>query len=137
MNSNRPFEVLIAGGGVAALEGALALRELAHESVTVTLLAPTDTFVYRPARVNEPFGYPAARTYALDELAREIGAELISDGLKSVDHGQSIVHTEHGASLSYDALLLATGARLQPAFSHGLSIDDSRLDEQLHGLIQD
>ena len=29
------------------------------------------------------------------------------------------------------------GARLHPAFAHGLTIDDRVLDEQLHGLIQD
>jgi NADPH-dependent 2,4-dienoyl-CoA reductase/sulfur reductase-like enzyme len=44
-------EVVIAGGGVAALEAALALRELAGDRVTTTLLAPGTTFVYRPARV--------------------------------------------------------------------------------------
>jgi len=33
--------------------------------------------------------------------------------------------------------LLAMGARLSPAFSHGLTVDDRILDEQLHGLVQD
>lgn len=131
------FDVLIAGGGVAALEGALALRELAGDRVRVALLAPDATFVYRPARVKEPFGYTAARTYPLDELASEIGFELVQDRFKSLDAAGSIVHTEQGKELAFDALLLATGARLRPAFSHGLTIDDSQLDEQLHGLIQD
>lgn len=132
-----PFEVLIAGGGVAALEAALALQDLVPESVSVTLVAPEDTFIYRPERVGEPFGYPAARAYPLDELARDIGAELILDRLSSVDPARSIIRTEDGRRLRYDALLLATGARLRAAFRHGLSIDDDRLDEQLHGLIQD
>jgi sulfide:quinone oxidoreductase len=48
-----------------------------------------------------------------------------------------MVHTEDGAELPYDALLLAMGARLHPAFTHGLTIDDRILDDQLHGLIQD
>ena len=134
---NQPFDVLIAGGGVAALEGALALRDLAPERVRTTLLAPDSTFVYRPARVKEPFGFAAAQTYPLGELAQDIGARLVSGRLGSVDAGRSIVHTEQGDELSYDALLLATGAQLRPAFSHGVSIDDSRIDEQLHGLIQD
>ncbi|HEY6398693.1 MAG TPA: FAD-dependent oxidoreductase, partial [Solirubrobacteraceae bacterium] len=49
----------------------------------------------------------------------------------------AVVHTEKGAKLAYDALLLAIGARLHPAFTHGLTIDDRILDEQLHGVIQD
>ena len=35
-----PFRVLIAGGGVAALEAALALRELAGERISTTMLCP-------------------------------------------------------------------------------------------------
>lgn len=132
-----PFRALIAGGGVAALEAALALRDLAGERVTTTLLAPEPEFVYRPMRVREPFAYSAARRYPLEEIARDIGVELVRDAFKWLDAPASIVHTESGEQLGYDALLLAMGARLGPAFSHGVTIDDRRLDEQLHGLIQD
>jgi sulfide:quinone oxidoreductase len=122
---------------VAALEAALALLELAGERVLITLLAPDREFVYRPLRVKEPFGYEAARRYPLNDVARDIGADLVQDRFKWLDPHSSVVHTEGGESLEYDALLLAMGARLRPAFSHGLTIDDRRLDEQLHGLIQD
>lgn len=40
-----PPHVLIAGGGVAALEALIALRELAVERPRVTLLAPEPHFV--------------------------------------------------------------------------------------------
>lgn len=133
----QPFDVLIAGGGVAALEGALALRDQAGDRVQITLLAPDSRFVYRPARVKEPFGFAEAKTYPLGELAQDIGVELVADRFASLDAARSAVHTEQGKELTYDALLLATGAQLRPAFSHGVSIDDSRIDEQLHGLIQD
>jgi sulfide:quinone oxidoreductase len=68
-----PFGVLIAGGGVAALEATLALRELAGERISTTLLAPEPEFVYRSMRVREPFAYSAARHYSLDEIARDVG----------------------------------------------------------------
>src|SRR5437764_2248833 len=136
-SSTQPKEVLIAGGGVAALEGALALRDLAGERVKITLLAPDPRFVYRPARVKEPFGYAAAHTYSVADIALDIGVELVQDGFESLDGAASRVHTGQGKELGFDALVLATGARLRPAFSHGLTIDDSQLDEQLHGLIQD
>jgi sulfide:quinone oxidoreductase len=136
-SSSSRFQVLLAGGGVAALECALALRDLAGDRVETKLLAPKPDFVYRPVRVQEPFGYRAARVYPLDEIARDIGVEFMQDAFKSLDAASSAVHTEQGATVTYDALLLAMGARLRPAFSHGLTIDDSRLDEQLHGLVQD
>jgi sulfide:quinone oxidoreductase len=47
------------------------------------------------------------------------------------------LHTEAGEQLSYDAVLLALGARLSARFEHALTVDDARLDELLHGLIQD
>ncbi len=110
MNSNDTFKVLIAGGGVAALEAALALRDLAAEQVEITLLAPNKEFVYRPMTVREPFGFSAARRYPLDEIARDIGADLRADSFKWLDPTARVVHTEAGEELRYDALLLALGA---------------------------
>src|SRR5262249_6058688 len=136
-SDSRPFKVLIVGGGVAGLEGALALRDLAGERISTTLLAPDPEFVYRPMRVREPFSYSAARRYPLDEVSRDIGVELVRDGFKWLDHEAQTVFTLGGEQLRYDALLLALGANRHPAFSHALTLDDSRLDEQLHGLIQD
>ncbi len=131
------FRVLLAGGGVGALEAALALRELAGDRVAVTMLAPEAEFIYRPMRVREPFAYSAARRYPLDAIARDLGLDLVQDSLKRVHPEARVVHTEGGQQLAYDALLLATGARLRPRFKHALTLDDRELDEQLHGLIQD
>ena len=50
----RPL-VLIAGGGVAALEAVLALEALAGARVRIELLTPADEFVFRPLLVGEPF----------------------------------------------------------------------------------
>jgi sulfide:quinone oxidoreductase len=131
------FEAVIAGAGVAGLEAALALRELAGERVRVTMVSPETHFTYRPMRVREPFGYSAARQYPLGDIAQDIGAEFVHDSFKWLDAQNMVVHTAGGAAFGYDALLLAMGARPHPAFRHGVTIDDRRLDEQLHGLIQD
>lgn len=135
--THSPFRVLVVGGGVAGLEAALALRELAGERIATTLLTGAPEFVYRPMRVREPFAYPAARHYPLDAIARDIGVELVQDTFKWLDGDRRLVHTEGGETREYDALLLAPGAILRPRFKHALTLDDSRLDEQLHGLIQD
>jgi sulfide:quinone oxidoreductase len=131
------FRVVIVGGGVAALEGALALRELCGAQLPITLLAPNGEFVYRPMAVREPFAYGAARIYALDRCAKDVGAELVTDSFKWLDPAARTVHTEAGAMLEYDALLLALGARRYDRYPRALTLDDSRLDEQMHGLIQD
>jgi sulfide:quinone oxidoreductase len=136
-STGTPFRVLIVGGGVAGLEAALALRELSGGLVATTLLAPASEFVYRPMRVREPFGYSEARRYPLDDICRDIGVELVRDAFERLEPDGRVVHTEAGETLEYDALLLAPGATLRPGFTHALTLDDSRLDEQLHGLIQD
>ena len=68
------LRVIIVGGGVAALETALALKDLASEQTDVTVLAPNTEFVYRPMTVGEPFAYGAARRYPLEPIVRDAGA---------------------------------------------------------------
>lgn len=128
---------MIAGGGVAALEAALALRDLARDQVSTILLAPEPEFIYRPLRVREPFAQAEAPRYSLEGIARDIGVELKQDAFKWLDPSQHTVHTAAGDQLVYDALLLALGARHAPRFRHAMTLDDRLLDEQLHGLIQD
>jgi sulfide:quinone oxidoreductase len=132
-----PFHVVIAGGGVAAIEATLALRDLAPNRVRVTLVAPQDELVYRPMTVREPFAYASAQRYGLAEIAADLDAELVHDGLRWVDPARSVMHTEGGLALPYDALLVAVGSRIHERFRHATTIDDRRMDELLHGLIQD
>jgi sulfide:quinone oxidoreductase len=135
--TENPLRVLIVGGGVAALEATLALRDLAGERIATTVLCPQSNFVYRPMRVREPFAYSGAREYPLSDIARDVGFELRQGAFKWLDPEKRTVHTDSGEQVEYDALLLAMGAAQRPALSHAETIDDSRLDEQLHGLIQD
>ena len=132
-----PFDVVIAGGGVAALETAFALRALAGESVRMTLVAPEREFVYRPMSVREPFALGPARRHPLAQIANDVGAELITDRFSWVDAPQRVVHLDGAAQLRYDALVLAVGARTHVRHPHAITVDDRRLDDALHGLIQD
>lgn len=135
--SEEPFQVVIAGGGVAGLEAALALRDLAGGRISTTLISPEADFVYRPMTVREPFSYSAAQRYPIAEITHDLGVELLVDRFKWVDAAGRRVHTEAGAELRYDALLLALGARSAPRYRRAITLNDKRLDENLHGLIQD
>lgn len=131
------FKVLVAGGGVAALEGALALRDLAADRLSITMLAPDPEFVYRPMTVREPFAYGRAQCYTLSEIAQDIGVELREQSFAWVNPAARVAYTDNGEELSYDALLLALGARIHTRYTHAYTIDDRHLDDILHGLLQD
>jgi sulfide:quinone oxidoreductase len=102
--------VLIAGGGVAALEAALALRALAEDRVSVELLAPEPQFWYRPLAVAEPFDLGEVRQFDLPELAAAAGATFSPGALTGVDAGGRLAQTSAGSSIPYDVLLVACGA---------------------------
>jgi sulfide:quinone oxidoreductase len=131
------FRVVIAGGGVAALETCLALADLASEQIDVKVIAPNREFVYRPMTVREPFAYAAARRYRLEPILRDAGAALRTDELGWVDPVNQQIQTKADETIEYDALMLALGARIVPRYTHALTIDDRWLDETFRGLIQD
>jgi sulfide:quinone oxidoreductase len=128
---------VIVGGGVAALETALALRQLAPEQTVTTVIAPNEDFFYRPLTVREPFAYASPRRYPLAQILSDVGAELLVDELAWVEPDKHTVHTRADAALGYDALVLALGARVVPRYEHAITIDDRHLDTAMHGLIQD
>ena len=104
------YRVVIAGGGVAALEAALALRELAEERVRLELLAPEPDFWYRPLAVAEPFGVGQPARLALVDFARECEAQVTLGALAAVRSDDHVAVSHAGAELCYDALLIACGA---------------------------
>jgi sulfide:quinone oxidoreductase len=106
------MRLLVAGGGVAALEAVIALRELAEERVSVELLSPKAEFAYRPLAVAEPFGSDAIMRYDLLSMADDLGATFRLGTLHEVDAPNRVVRTTRGEELSWDALFVAVGARM-------------------------
>jgi sulfide:quinone oxidoreductase len=137
MAESAPFRVLIAGGGVAGLEALLALRDLAGDLVEPTLLSSQAEFVYRPMAIAEPFGRGRADRELLADIVPGIGAELIHGELAEVDGDRRTAITGAGERLSYDALLVAVGARSEPAFARTLTWTPDTDAELFGGLLRD
>ena len=119
-SGERP-KVLVAGGGIAALETMLALRQLAGDRVEIELLSPERAFHYRPLDVAEPFGLGRADPLDLSELTRRGGATHRLGALAAVDSEHKWLETVAGERLRYDALVVALGARACEALPGALT----------------
>src|SRR5436190_15518282 len=103
--------VLIAGGGIAALETLIGLRELAQDRMELDLLASDPNLVYRPAAVTAPFSSLSPPRFDLGNIADRLGATLHRGELQKVDLGRNIAWTVTGDELPFDTLVVAVGAR--------------------------
>ena len=129
------FRLLVAGGGVAALEGMLALRELVGSRIDLELVSSAREFMLRATAVGEPFGYAALDPLPLIEVAADLGAHYWRDALVGVDADRQVAIMESGAERPYDALLIAIGAvpgvALPGAVTYGGPPDNARIGSLL------
>jgi sulfide:quinone oxidoreductase len=103
--------VLIAGGGVAGLEAAIALNELCGDRAEVEICSPRHLFVYRPFAVGGPYGTTQPLEYDLETLAGRCNAGFRVTSLSSVDTEQRLAVTPDGGKIPYDRLIVASGAK--------------------------
>ena len=129
--------VVVAGGGVAALEVIIALRDLAGERVDITMLAPEEDFVFKPLSVGEPFALGDPQRLPLKKFARDLEVELVRDGLASVSPGAHLVHLASGEEVRYDKLVIAVGARREEPYEHATTFRGQEDSDALQGIVQD
>jgi sulfide:quinone oxidoreductase len=109
--SPSPARVIIAGGGPAAVEALLALRDLAGDRVSLELIAPNRELVVRAYEVLAPFHEGHEHRYALAQIVADLGAELVVDALVAVDADAQLITLRSGERRGYDALIVAVGGR--------------------------
>ena len=113
--ATRP-RVVIAGGGVAGVEAALALRDQAPDEADVVLVAPEPHLALRHLVVEEPFTHRPAERHELERLLDAIGARYVRGAVHRVDPEGHTLRLGSGTDLPYDILLVCVGGRVRPAY---------------------
>jgi len=113
--TTQPPHIVIAGGGVAAIEAVAALRSLAGLRPRITVLTPTRELPPRPDSVAAPFGFGMPSALPYDVIQRKAPFDVHVGTLAQVQPQARRVIDDAGGVLEYDALLLAIGAKPLPA----------------------
>jgi sulfide:quinone oxidoreductase len=136
--------VVVLGGGFGGLETAFDLRLLAGDRAKITLVSDSDHFLFKPNSIYVPFGLdPEKLEVPLTRPAARKGIELIQAKAHGIDPDARRVELD-GRSVSYDFLVVATGADMRaeeiPGLGeHGISpwtpADMMRLRAGFQGLL--
>jgi sulfide:quinone oxidoreductase len=113
--------VLIVGGGFGGLESAFMLRKRMHEEADILLVSDSDSFLFKPNTIYIPFGAdPRSLLIDLGHPLRKRHISFFKGQVDEVDPDGQRVSLLDGTTLPYDALVLATGAKMRPEEVPGL-----------------
>jgi sulfide:quinone oxidoreductase len=129
--------ILIAGGGIAALEATVALRALGGDRAAPVLVTPATEFAFRAREVGEPFGKAPSLRIAMDDLLGDLKVLQVHDSIVAVDPHAHLVRTATGRRVPYQGLLIAVGGTPYPAFGHGITFDRPHQPEAFDELLDD
>jgi len=114
--------IVILGAGTAGIMMANKLnKHLAGSGFELSIIEKEDTHYYQPGFLFLPFGH-----YKKKDIAKPVnklitkGAELIKKEADRIDAEGNKVLFKDGSSISYDILIIATGARIVPEDTPGL-----------------
>ena len=119
--------IVILGGGTAGTIMANRLRRLFDRDVTaertsITVVDQDDQHLYQPGLLFLPFG-----EYEPDQLVRPRKRQLhrqvtlLEAKIDRVETAENRVYLESGTSLQYDVLIVATGTRIAPEETEGMT----------------
>ena len=115
--------IVVLGGGTGGTLTANRLRKLyPPELVDITVVDQDDRHVYQPGLLFVPFGltHPEEIVRPRERQLRP-GVAFVEQGIDRVAIDANEVHLTDGTVLPYDVLVVATGARLLPEETEGLT----------------
>lgn len=118
--------ITIIGAGFAAISAIRHIRKR-DQQCTLTVIAPSDRFVYAPSLIWIPTKKKTAQdiTVSLANFFRRHRVELVTGRVASIADDARTVVTEDGREVRNDALIIASGARFikkAPGIEHALTI---------------
>lgn len=115
--------IVILGGGTGGTLTANRLRRLySTEDAEIIVVDQDDRHVYQPGLLFVPFGLTHSEDIVRPrERQLHDGVGFVESGIDHVDIDANQVHLTTGATLGYDVLVVATGARLVPEETEGLT----------------
>ncbi len=117
-----PKKIVILGGGVGGtIVSNLPNKRLKDSEAEITLVDSTGKHLYQPGLLYIPFRDKNPEALVRDEsklLGR--GIRLITDTCERIQPADRTVHMKKGDKLTYDYLVVATGATLHPEVIPGL-----------------
>ena len=115
--------IVILGGGTGGTLTANRLRRSYDEQAAEIVVVHHDAdHVYQPGLLFVPFGLTGMQRIVRPRRQQfRSGISFRQAGIDRVDVEADRVHLDDGTALGYDVLVVATGARLLPEETHGLT----------------
>jgi sulfide:quinone oxidoreductase len=110
-------KVLVLGSNFGGLTAALAVKHELHGDVDVTVVSPSDRFLFNPSLIWLPFGKrsPQEITFPVAPTFDAHGVEFVHAEATDIDPDRRVVTvadgTPAGRAYGYDYLVIATGYR--------------------------
>jgi sulfide:quinone oxidoreductase len=120
--TTRRRQILVFGGGTGGTLVANRLRRALPDTDAITVVDQDDRHIYQPGLLFVPFGLTHAEGIVRPR-GRQIhkGIDYLCTAIDRVELTSDRVVLADGAVLSYDVLVVATGARLVPEETEGLT----------------
>jgi len=108
-------EIVVLGSNFAGLSSAIELRKKVNRDYQVTVISPSEKFLYVPSLIWVPFGRRKVEdiTFPLRPLLERKGINFINDTAVKINPRENTLQTRENGEIKYDFLVIATGVGLK------------------------